>query len=999
MLDQATQERLLANDPTLTHLTLAIDELSAFDVLTLAKVFHENTILKSLTLKKLTINNMVAMSLGLALTTNATLSTLEINECTISGKDAAILISSLKRNHSISELIITDLKNYNDWPETLADILSTNTTLISVDLSNSVMSNNGTIKLMNALAKNATLRSFNLSGTKINIESTRALAQALKHNTTLETLDLGSIPFTQGMAETLADALKMNIGLITLDLSECKINDNSIIALAGAIKINKTLNELNLSDNEFSDRGAKGLAEAIKTNQSIKYLSLANNGEMTENGQLAIIGGMHFNTTITDTDFDVDDEVLDILEHNPITWILKRNNKLSTLIKAMNLALNVTTINEGPTDPEAILDRILNDLSQEATPPRKDLILAILKFTLSKNEPSLYREHLEVVVNLIHSSLKSAVVNFDKLPNHAYFKEFIRLITAKVEAAQTDNPKINSMGLSKLMEPYHHLTLQKIANDELRALRKNKSTPSQLNQPLHQPSIDLLQTAFQGLKIRVKVPMLDFRIMSNEKRLYYINHLLKQQPTARVFKAGSYLSFMDEQNEAVTVQLNNKLVLTHKGSSPVAWYSVSTHPMLSKSIDPNCYLELLTLVKVINPKGAELIPRTIENRIVKVNFNEPLNTPAAKYLTSLLPRLAETLKISHLSAGESKLILENNSTLYLTLSHSLMPRKSSKNPGEYRFALIGKLIGKGSYAEVYDNPCTLRIVNNELILMKNKRRIARIMAIRTKDNPNGSNQRLIMEEDELLKRAHDRLKSKPSFFKTHTTSKHLVGIRFEKCLPGFNLRRLINCGHEYRSGLIHWTLEQRLRVAIALLRAVHEQVHQKDIIHLDIKPDNIMVADFDNESPIVNIIDFNLSRHKTELDAQHRKWGTLIYFSPERFDPKFVPNEVSDVYSTGITVAELFDHRAQTVVSSPEQLAPYAQNYRFQGLFLNLPKAEMARLSDELKQAIEATLKSLVRPQPSDRPSLLQAASELEMVLQRLIAEKDHTPLFRPGGN
>jgi serine/threonine protein kinase/Tfp pilus assembly protein PilF len=105
--------------------------------------------------------------------------------------------------------------------------------------------------------------------------------------------------------------------------------------------------------------------------------------------------------------------------------------------------------------------------------------------------------------------------------------------------------------------------------------------------------------------------------------------------------------------------------------------------------------------------------------------------------------------------------------------------------------------------------------------------------------------------------------------------------------------------------LIHASGYLSVETAINLTRQICEGLnaaHQKKIIHLDLKPRNIMV----DHDGMVRIMDFGVSRslegHRTEGDK--KVIGTPAYISPEQAKGEGM-DQRSDIYSLGVIIFEM----------------------------------------------------------------------------------------------
>jgi serine/threonine protein kinase len=109
----------------------------------------------------------------------------------------------------------------------------------------------------------------------------------------------------------------------------------------------------------------------------------------------------------------------------------------------------------------------------------------------------------------------------------------------------------------------------------------------------------------------------------------------------------------------------------------------------------------------------------------------------------------------------------------------------------------------------------------------------------------------------------------------------------------------------------HHTPRQRLELFIPVCQAI-QHAHQKGIIHRDIKPTNILVAEYDLRA-VPKVIDFGVAKAtsqsltaKTMFTGLGQIVGTLEYMSPEQAKVNQLDIDTrSDIYSLGVLLYEL----------------------------------------------------------------------------------------------
>ena len=112
-----------------------------------------------------------------------------------------------------------------------------------------------------------------------------------------------------------------------------------------------------------------------------------------------------------------------------------------------------------------------------------------------------------------------------------------------------------------------------------------------------------------------------------------------------------------------------------------------------------------------------------------------------------------------------------------------------------------------------------------------------------------------------------------------------------------------NTLREYINGGFHFSLEQ-LRSIIANLNEILKTIHSHDLIHKDLKPDNIMLIDHGSYQEFI-LIDFGISTETNGRTVVVTQTGSTPYYAaPETNNGAY--SIYSDYYSLGITIYEIY---------------------------------------------------------------------------------------------
>lgn len=135
---------------------------------------------------------------------------------------------------------------------------------------------------------------------------------------------------------------------------------------------------------------------------------------------------------------------------------------------------------------------------------------------------------------------------------------------------------------------------------------------------------------------------------------------------------------------------------------------------------------------------------------------------------------------------------------------------------------------------------------------------------------------------------------------------------------------------------------ESFRIAIRVC-SILEYAHSRRVLHLDIKPSNILVGDFSE----VYLIDWGIALDLTESDHHDRCRGTSAFMAPEMLVPGEPLTPATDVYLVaGCLYRQLVGTAPHPESASHRRLRPHAP------AVLDFPEHTSQRLANLLKRAL-----------------------------------------------
>ncbi|TMO53154.1 serine/threonine-protein kinase [Pseudoalteromonas phenolica] len=180
----------------------------------------------------------------------------------------------------------------------------------------------------------------------------------------------------------------------------------------------------------------------------------------------------------------------------------------------------------------------------------------------------------------------------------------------------------------------------------------------------------------------------------------------------------------------------------------------------------------------------------------------------------------------------------------------------------------------------------------------------------------------------------------------------------------------------------HLEPEQKLQLLIDIAQGLSE-AHKNDILHLDLKADNILI----NAQGVAKIADFGIAQFGDEQRSHHSSFGSLTAMSPEQLNKQPL-DQRADLFAFGLLTYQLFANEhpylAQAKDAAPDAIAEQIKHVPCQ--------SDASKLLDMPAQ-LGALINSLLAFDKAARPnSFHQVITQLKQLQQNIgYAQCDET--------
>jgi serine/threonine protein kinase len=154
-----------------------------------------------------------------------------------------------------------------------------------------------------------------------------------------------------------------------------------------------------------------------------------------------------------------------------------------------------------------------------------------------------------------------------------------------------------------------------------------------------------------------------------------------------------------------------------------------------------------------------------------------------------------------------------------------------------------------------------------------------------------------------------------------------------------------------------------------------DHAHSRSVVHRDIKPQNVLVAE-SGDGVRAKLMDFGVARltDGAALTAPGDVVGTLAYMAPEQAEGRADVGPAADVYSLALMLYECWTgenpHRRATPAATARAIGGRAKPLR--------------RMRPDLPRELTDVVDACLEPRPTRRPSLEQLGETIEDSLEQL---------------
>lgn len=173
-------------------------------------------------------------------------------------------------------------------------------------------------------------------------------------------------------------------------------------------------------------------------------------------------------------------------------------------------------------------------------------------------------------------------------------------------------------------------------------------------------------------------------------------------------------------------------------------------------------------------------------------------------------------------------------------------------------------------------------------------------------------------------------------------------------------------------------VNQAVLIAVQMAQAL-QHVHERGVVHRDVKPDNIQLEVDDSQHMVAKLFDFGIARISSQeavTQASSSPPRTLAYAAPEMYERRDYLSPAIDVYALGVTLFEILTNQRPFPGTGVELLLAHLKEAP--------PRASELRQDVKLPGSLDSLIARMLVKTPEQRPHMSEVADTLAAVLTQL---------------
>ena len=173
-------------------------------------------------------------------------------------------------------------------------------------------------------------------------------------------------------------------------------------------------------------------------------------------------------------------------------------------------------------------------------------------------------------------------------------------------------------------------------------------------------------------------------------------------------------------------------------------------------------------------------------------------------------------------------------------------------------------------------------------------------------------------------------------------------------------------------------VDQAMTIGLQMAQAL-QHVHERGVVHRDVKPDNIHIEVDRNQVVVAKLFDFGIARIQSQEAVTGAAAGpprTLAYAAPEMYERSDYLSPAIDVYALGVTLFEIFTKQRPFSGSGVGLLLAHLKE--------TPPNVSQLRRDVKIPTELDALVARMLAKKPEQRPTMAEISDAMAALTAQL---------------